>query len=320
MSTRHSAESARPLDASMTLLNEVYRRPLDPGYAQAAARRAQDPSRRTVQSGAGLLVLAVVLGLLVTTATLSLRRPAGSVVAARHLLEQQIVQRGDEAAELQEQVETLSAEIARMQDELLREEEPGLGAQLASDAVASGAVPVTGPGLRVVLTDGPTDDPDVLDSPSRVRDSDLQVLVNGLWAAGAEAVSVNGERVTSMTAIRSAGDAVLVDLVALASPYTVDAIGDAPAMQTRLAQASAGQYLATLRNSYDIGVKMSSEHSLSLAGTGQTTFYYATVPPEQAPKVSPTPGATREDGRPTGSAPTGGGMAGSAGRSGRDGT
>jgi len=320
MSTRHSAESARPLDASMTLLNEVYRRPLDPGYAQAAARRAENPSHRTVRSGTGLLVLAVVLGLLVTTATLSLRRPAGSVVAARHLLEQQIVQRGDEAAELQGRVETLSAEIARMQDELLREEEPGLGAQLASDAVASGAVPVTGPGLRVVLTDGPTDDPDVLDSPSRVRDSDLQVLVNGLWAAGAEAVSVNGERITSMTAIRSAGDAVLVDLVALASPYTVDAIGDAPGMQTRLAQASAGQYLATLRNSYDIGVKMSSEHSLSLAGTGQTTFYYATVPPEHAPKVSPTPSATDDDGRATGSAPTGGGMAGSAGRSGRDGT
>ncbi|GIG20295.1 hypothetical protein Cch01nite_10190 [Cellulomonas chitinilytica] len=320
MSTRHSAESSRPLDASMTLLNEVYRRPLDPGYAQAAARRSQQPSRPSRRSATGLLVLAMVLGLAVTTATLSLRRPAGSVVAARHLLEQQIVQRGDEAADLQEQVEQLSAEIARMQDEVLRAEEPGLGAQLASDAVASGAVPVSGPGLRVVLTDGPIEDPDVVDSPSRVRDGDLQVLVNGLWAAGAEAVAVNGERITSTTAIRSAGDAVLVDLVALASPYTVDAIGDAPGMQTAIAQASAGQHLAMLRNSYNIGVRMSSEHKLTLPGTGQTTFYYATVPPEHAPTVSPRPSATDDGGPATGSAPTGSGVEGSAGRSGRDGT
>jgi uncharacterized protein YlxW (UPF0749 family) len=322
----------------MTLLNEVYRRPLDPGYAQAAARRAQSPSRRTVRSGAGLLVLALVLGLAVTTATLSLRRPAGSVVAARHLLEQQIVQRGDEAAALQEQVEQLSTEIAALQDDLLRDEEPGLGAQLASDAVASGAVPVKGPGLRVVLADGPTEDPDVLDPRTRVRDGDLQVLVNGLWAAGAEAIAVNGERITSMTAIRSAGDAVLVDLVALSSPYTVDAIGDAPGMQTSLAQASAGTWLAMLKNSYGIGVKMSSERSLTLPGTGQTTFYYAQVPPEHAPSVSPSPSATDDvqstddadgadgtdgadgAGQATGSAPTGSGVAGSAGLSGRVGT
>ena len=57
-----------------------------------------------------------------------------------------------------------------------------------------------------------------------------------------------------MTAIRSAGDAVLVDLVALSSPYTVEAIGDAVDMQTALARASAGQHLATLRATYGIGV------------------------------------------------------------------
>ncbi|MGY4642456.1 DUF881 domain-containing protein [Cellulomonas sp. URHB0016] len=320
MSTRHTAEASRPPDASMTLLNEVYRRPLDPGYAQAAERRSQRPSRRTVRSGAGLVVLAVLLGLTVTTATLSLRRPTGSVVAARHLLEQQIVQRGDEAAGLQEQVEQLSAEIATLQDELLRDTEPRLGAQLANDAVASGAVPVTGPGLRVVLTDGPTQDPDVVDPDTRVRDGDLQVLVNGLWAAGAEAIAVNGERITSMTAIRSAGDAVLVDVVAVSSPYTVDAIGDAPHMQTSMAQATAGQHLATLRNSYGIGVKMSSERSLTLAGTGQTTLYYATVPPGHAPTVTPGSGATEGAERTTKSAPTGSGVAGSAGRPGRVGT
>ena len=42
-------------------------------------------------------------------------------------------------------------------------------------------------------------------------DRDLQVIVNGLWAAGAEAIAVNGQRLTACSAIRSAGEAILVD-------------------------------------------------------------------------------------------------------------
>ena len=103
-------------------------------------------------------------------------------------------------------------------------------------AVESGVVPVAGRGLRIELTDAPTDDPDTQDPTLRVQDVDLQVVVNGLWAAGAEAIAVNGHRLTSMTAIRSAGDAVLVDLVPLSSPYKVDAIGDPVAMQPALAR------------------------------------------------------------------------------------
>ena len=78
----------RSPDASMTLLTEVYRRPLDPGYAEAAARRAAGSEpRRTRRSTAGLVALAVALGLGATAATLALRQPAelrrGGTRAAR---------------------------------------------------------------------------------------------------------------------------------------------------------------------------------------------------------------------------------------------
>ncbi|WP_456845037.1 DUF881 domain-containing protein [Cellulomonas sp. P5_C6] len=310
MSTRHgSAGPPRSPDASMTLITEFYRRPLDPGYAEAAARRAAGTApRRTGRSTAGLVVLAMALGLGATAATLALRQPAGSVQAARSLLEKQIEQRSVEADATQSDIAAMTTQIATLQADLLGDEGQSLRDQVEADSVHSGVVAVTGPGLRLVLTDAPSDDPDTEDPELRVQDVDLQVVVNGLWAAGAEAVAVNGERLTAMTAIRSAGDAVLVDLVALSSPYTVEAIGDAVGMQTALARASAGQHLATLRSTFGIGVQLTSQSSLSLPGTGLVTLHDA-----QVPDATPTPGA--EQGAPDESD-----VAGSAIPTGRDGT
>ncbi|MEZ0447464.1 DUF881 domain-containing protein [Cellulomonas sp. ICMP 17802] len=314
MSTRHGTSAPpRSPDASMTLITEFYRRPLDPGYAEAAARRAAGAGpRRTLRSTAGLVALAMALGLGATAATLALRQPAGSVLAARALLEKQIEQRSAEADATQADITAMTTQIAELQAQLLGDEGQGLRDQVAAGSVQSGVTPVTGPGLRIVLTDAPSDDPDAEDPELRVQDVDLQVVVNGLWAAGAEAVAVNGERLTAMTAIRSAGDAVLVDLVALSSPYTVEAIGDAVGMQTSLARASAGQHLATLRTTYGIGVQLTSQSTLKLPGTGLVALHDAHVPPES----DASPGnadASR-------GAPDETGVAGSAGPTGRDGT
>jgi uncharacterized protein YlxW (UPF0749 family) len=304
VSPRHgSVDPGRSPDASMTLITEVYRRPLDPGYAEAAARRAAGSEpRRTRRSTAGLVLLAVGLGLGATAATLALRQPASSAEEARELLESQIEQRSAEADGLQSDISTITDQIATLQEDLLGDEGQPVRDQISADAVAAGVTPVTGRGLRLVLTDAPTDDPDVEDPSLRVQDNDLQVVVNGLWAAGAEAIAVNGQRLTSMTAIRAAGDAVLVDLVALSSPYTVDAIGDPVHMQTELARASAGQHLATLRANWGIGVQLTSQSELQLPGTGLVTLYSAEVPESGS---VPGPGAVdgaADDGDVTGSA------------------
>jgi uncharacterized protein YlxW (UPF0749 family) len=296
----------------MTLITEFYRRPLDPGYALAAERRAAGlmPPRR--RSGTALLVLlALALGLGTAAATIALRQPVGQVSEARRVLESQITARGDEAAALQERALELSDEISAMQADVLGSADEPLQAALASSAVEAGTSPVQGPGLRVVLTDAPGDDVDAeVDADSRVQDSDLQVLVNGLWAGGAEAIAINGQRLTSMTAIRSAGSAVLVDLVALSSPYTVEAIGDSVAIQTELARSPAGQLLATLRATYGIGADTSSERRLKLPGAGLTALHSATVPDgARLPEAA-------ED-APTGAVSSGDdGVAGSAGRAG----
>lgn len=325
MTARHGDVHVRPApDASMTLLNEVYRRPLDPGYAAAAERRRDGTApRRTRQGTASLVLLALALGAGTTTAALSLRAPSTSVTAARALLERQIESGNAEVAALEDEVTALGEEIRVLQERALGQVDPEVAEEIAAGQVAAGVVPVTGPGLRLVLTDAPTDPTAEEDPDSRVQDKDLQVVVNGLWAAGAEAIQINGERLTSTSAIRSAGPAVLVDLTALASPYVVEAIGDAVVMQPELARGSAGQYLSTLRGNYGIGVEMSSQSEMTLEGSGQVTLRSARVPEDARPgrpqTPAPTTPASTSDEVEEGASDAAG-VAGSARRSGREGT
>lgn len=291
MTPRHGGEPAREPDASMGLLSDVFRRPLEPGYHEAARRRAAHPDAPTSRvHRVAVLLGTVLLGLAVTAATVALRQPSSSAVQARELLVDQIEDQTARADAAQQSITATSSQLTALQEQVLAGEDPVLLARLQQDAGPSGVVAVSGPGLRVQLSDAPAEDgQDEPDLDHRVQDVDLQVVVNGLWAAGAEAIAINGTRLTSTTAIRSAGSAVLVDLVALSSPYQVDAIGDAATLQTDLALGTAGQHLATLRDSYGIEVSVSARSLLELPGTGQVNLRFASTP-EPTPTASAAAG------------------------------
>ena len=261
----------------MALLAEVERQPVDPDYAQSALRRVQPGPRRrrSIPGRVVIAVVAVLLGIGISWAALILRNPTDGALAARAALEGQVRDGRAKVAALTEQNLALATQIGVLQREALGAQDPELLDRTSLWSALAGTAPVTGPGLRVMLSDSTSD---VAGNDGRVQDMDLQVLVNGLWAAGAEAIAVNGQRLTSTAAIRSAGSAVLVDLVPLINPYTVDAIGDAPTMQTDLASSSAGQHLAMLRGTYSIGVDISSQPRLSLPATGVAQLRAAQVP------------------------------------------
>ncbi|HWS58848.1 MAG TPA: DUF881 domain-containing protein [Actinotalea sp.] len=279
MSAARQAHAARPVDASMGLLNEVIAQPLDPGYAQAAADR-REPRGRVRRWGlrTGHLLVAVALGLATAGAIVSLRAPESSVQQTRTLLAAEIAERAATAQTLADQNEVLSAEVAQLQSDALESANPELFARLAEAELLSGAVAVQGPGLVIELADAPVLEPDDVDPASRVQDLDLQVLTNGLWAAGAEAIAINGQRLTSLSAIRSAGQAILVDLAPLVGPYRVEAIGDVRQMQTAFARTSAANHIALLTGTYDIAVTTRAAQDLTLPGSGTTTLRYAAVP------------------------------------------
>jgi uncharacterized protein YlxW (UPF0749 family) len=132
---------------------------------------------------------------------------------------------------LQDQQDALQARILQLREEIvdLEGDEPGsealvreLNAALEHARIAGGLVQVTGPGIVFRLEDA--------ENPGTERDSlvtarDIRTLVQELWLSGAEAVSINGERVTTSTAVLDIGNAILANSAYLAPPYEVSVIG-----------------------------------------------------------------------------------------------
>lgn len=267
----------RAVDASMSLLNQVLYRPAEPGYAEAAARGPVD--RTPLQRGVRAAVTAVVaagLGVLTVVAVASLRAPTPTVKDGTELLVEQIRQRTAEAEALLVEVDALGAEVTALQQDALTTRDPGLAERLADYEALSGAVPLAGPGLVVTLDDPDTSDGATLPAEARVQDVDLQIVVNALWAAGAEAVAINGERLTSVSAIRAAGQAILVDLAPLVAPYRVEAIGDTRGLQIGLARSPAGNHMTMLEGTYGVRTSVEGATELRLPASGTSTLRYAT--------------------------------------------
>ena len=91
------------------------------------------------------------------------------------------------------------------------------------------------------------------------------MLANGLWEAGAEAISINGHRLSSLTAIRSAGDAITVDYRSLTRPYRVEAIGDPRTLQAHFVESSAGAWWNDLAQNRRMRYEISDVKQLDLA-------------------------------------------------------
>lgn len=271
----------------MTLLREVMERPLDPGYAAAAA----SPRPRTRRGTVLTLVLAVLAGAAFATAVGAVRKPPRQAVEVNSALREEIERRSVAVERQEAENAALDAAIARSQRSALGAGGAQLADQARALAVAAGELPVSGPGLRITLDDAPSapeavgGDPradDAFDA-GRLYDSDLQVVVNGLWAAGAEAIAVNGERLTALSAIRSAGEAILVDFRALRRPYLIRAIGAPDRMQALFAAGPAGSYLQAMRDNGGIRADVSAADALVLPGAGRLVL-------RQARPAQTTPG------------------------------
>ncbi|WP_037804819.1 DUF881 domain-containing protein [Streptomyces sp. NRRL F-5135] len=262
--------SARP-DASMSLLNNVMDHSLDEGYAEAAARRdAQEGGLpRTLRAKLGLAAGLVLAAFVVTLGAAQARISAPVVAKEREELIDRIDAEAATADGLENAVEELRAEVGARQRAALREHG---GEQGELVALLSGATPVSGPGVKLVVDDaensesdggGPRESADFSDT-GRVRDRDMQRVVNGLWEAGAEAVAINGQRLTSLSAIRAAGEAILVDNRPLVPPYTVLAVGDGTELSTAFQDSADGQYLRTLRKDFGVRATLSGQEEVRL--------------------------------------------------------
>ena len=267
-------------------LTELFRNPLDPGYADAAARKAVEGSpagmRRWFTRGASLITL-IALGFLFVVAYQQTIADEPARTKARAALLQQVQSRRDQTTQLQQQADKLSDDVAK-----LRERELGGAAvaQLRDMEAATGLAPVKGDGAKIKLGDGPTPINPVTgerNTVARVKDTDLQLATNALWSLGAEAITINGQRLTATSTIRQAGEAVLVDLQPVGSPYEVIAIGPDD-MAKDFRDGYAGKFFKELATRYGMSFAASDVHGVTLPAATELKLRVASTIP--APSTS----------------------------------
>lgn len=136
---------------------------------------------------------------------------------------------------LAEEVVSLREKLKSTANRQTNETIKAMNEELVKANMAAGLVPVKGPGVVVVLNDSqrtlqPGDDPNLY----LIHDDDLLKVVNELRAAGAEAISINGQRLVASSEIRCAGTTILVNSTKIAPPFEIRAIGDPEVLESSL--------------------------------------------------------------------------------------
>lgn len=179
-------------------------------------------------------------------------------------------------------VQALEASVLTAQNNLISAESSILaGTSLGEQAQqrlerlrsATGQTEVSGSGVTVTIDDAAFGaNINEVNEAGKVVDQDLQLIVNGLWQSGATDIAINGRRLTPTTAIRSAGEAILVNYRPLIPPYVVTAIGtDANQLAARFRESTAGLLLEELEASYGVFWELQTVGQVTLpAATSDT--------------------------------------------------
>ena len=197
-----------------------------------------------------------------------------------------------------ERLREIEAEVQTLQGEVNRLTDAQTGGMATLDpetadleALAAGRVAVAGPGLTVRLTDAPANLPqrDGINSNDLVvHQQDLQAVINALWVGGAEAMTLQGQRVISTSAFRCVGNVLILHGQHYSPPYVVQAIGDPDALLDALLEDSAIQAYLTYVDEVGLGWDISRESELELpAYEGRSVLTHAQVP--EGVEVLPAP-------------------------------
>lgn len=145
---------------------------------------------------------------------------------------------------------------------------------------AAGMTAMEGPGVRVELDDAPRSvevpglDPNLL----VIHQQDIQAVVNALWQGGAEAVTLQGQRITSTTGIKCVGNTVILNGVPYSPPYVVEAIGSQYGMSNALENSPEVSILRDYADRYGLGYATSQHRTIKAAAAeGATAMTHASV-------------------------------------------
>ncbi|WP_173085151.1 DUF881 domain-containing protein [Phytohabitans rumicis] len=276
-------------------LTELFRNPLDAGYADAARRRAITGPATGWRGSATRLVSAVTLvavGFLLVVAYRQTLADEPSRSQARAGLVAQIEQRQTETDRLTREADRLRDEVARQRDAALTDKD---AARLRDMEAATGLARVRGDGVEVRVDDAP----DAVDAVTgagkadlgRVLDRDLQDIANALWSAGAEAIAINDQRLTATSTIRAAGSAILVDFRPVTRPYVVRAIGPDD-LKKDFESSGTARLFRALVDDEGMSFDVREVDDITLPAASEPQLRFATPSPSAA---TPTPSKSEGD-------------------------
>ena len=213
------------------------------------------------------------------------------------------------AKDLQSEQDGLKARILELRAKIQDVETEGAGAadtvkqlnaQLQQARIAAGLIPLTGTGIVIQLDDSKEPvPPGGSEADYLVGSRDIRVVVEELWGAGAEAISVNGERLTTSTAIIDVGTSVLVNSAYLTPPYQVSALGASDLYQKLSAAPAFVDFVRARGAGYGIQISVAEPESVDIpAFVGTVTLRYS------RPIASPSPGASAGSSSAPGASPS----------------
>jgi uncharacterized protein YlxW (UPF0749 family) len=221
----------------------------------ALAQRSSPTTRGNPVIAAALFGL---IGVLLATAFVQRQSVLPDAEQRRADLVDRIRVQGEQAEAAQSKAAELRTSVSQLQQLASDGLGEDFGDQLRAIEIATGFVGLSGPGAVVTLDDAVPPLPRGVDpAEAKVLDIDMQGTVNGLWQAGAQAIAINGVRLTTVTAIRTAGEAILVDYRPLEPPYRIDAVGPVD-LAERFREGQGGDDLAQLGKDYGIQSEVTS--------------------------------------------------------------
>jgi uncharacterized protein YlxW (UPF0749 family) len=199
-------------------------------------------------------VVALAAGLLFATSGRTAQGTdlrAGDVTELSGLIAQRetaIARQDGQLADLQRQVERLTAQAATRDGAVAEAQSAG-----SAGAVSAGLVPLTGPGVVITLDDAPARPDGSLPVNARpddlvIHQSDVQAVVNAAWAAASDGVAIMDQRLIATSAVRCVGNTLLLQGRTYSPPFVITAIGDAAAIRAQLA---VSRQVADLQHAVD---------------------------------------------------------------------
>jgi uncharacterized protein YlxW (UPF0749 family) len=240
--------------------------------------------RRVSAWGAMVPIVTLAAGLLFATSGRTAQGTdlrAGQVTELSELIDQRnavISRQAEQLGDLQREAERLTAQAAMRNSDVAAAQDAG-----TAGALSAALVPLTGPGVVITLDDAPARPDGSLPGTARpddlvIHQSDVQAVVNAVWAAAADGVGVMDQRLIATSAVRCVGNTLLLQGRTYSPPFVITAIADAAAVRAQLAASPQVALFQQAVEAYGLTFQVRERESVTVpAYDGTLDMEYASA-------------------------------------------